>query len=348
VPLRAAAALIDGMFRLPSFRSARSTLVTAPWITYRPELKVLDCTIRDGGLVNDHRFDDEFVRAVYEACVEAGIDYMEIGYKASKEMFSTEQYGPWKFCDEEDVRRVVGENATPLKISVMADAGKSDWRTDILPKDQSVIDTIRVAFYVHQVSEAVDMIKDAADKGYEATANLMAVSTAKEEEIDQALEVLAESPASQLVVVDSFGSLYAEQIERLVKKYIQYGKASDKEVGMHAHNNQQLAFANTIEAIIHGANRVDASMAGLGRGAGNCPMELLIGFLRNPKFKIRPIYEVLQEHLEPLRASVEWGPYPEFAITGQLNEHPRSAIAARRGELKNRFVEFYDKMTSDV
>ena len=120
----------------------------------------------------------------------------------------------------------------------------------------------------------------------------MAVSTVQEQEIDQALEVLAQTPATTLVVVDSFGSLYAEQIEILVKKYLEYGRATGKEVGIHAHNNQQLAFANTIEAIIHGANRVDATMAGLGRGAGNCPMELLIGFLRNPKFNIRPIYQV--------------------------------------------------------
>ncbi|NLS93866.1 MAG: nucleoid-structuring protein H-NS [Planctomycetaceae bacterium] len=322
--------------------------MNAPWITYRPELKVLDCTIRDGGLVNDHRFDDAFVKAVYEACVEAGIDYMEIGYKASKELFPRDQFGPWKHCDEEDLRRVVGDNPTELKLSAMADAGKSNWRTDILPKSESVLDMIRVAFYVHQVSEAVDMINDAAEKGYEVTANLMAVSKAKEEEIDQALEVLAETPACQLVVVDSFGSLYAEQIERLVKKYLECGKATGKEVGMHAHNNQQLAFANTIEAIIHGANRVDASMAGLGRGAGNCPMELLIGFLRNPKFKIRPIYKVIQDQLQPLRQTVEWGAFPEFMITGQLNEHPRSAIAARRGEMCDRYVEFYDKMISDV
>ena len=60
--------------------------MTAPWITYRPELKVLDCTIRDGGLVNDHQFDDEFVRAVYLANVEAGIDYMEFGYKGAKKL----------------------------------------------------------------------------------------------------------------------------------------------------------------------------------------------------------------------------------------------------------------------
>jgi len=323
--------------------------VTAPWITYRPELKVLDCTIRDGGLVNDHKFDDDFVRAVYQANVEAGIDYMEIGYKNSKKLFPKGEFGPWKQCDEEDVRRIVGENDTPLKLSVMCDAGKSDWKTDVLPKNESVLDMIRVAFYVHQVSEAVDMIHDAKEKGYEVSANLMAVSTAQETEVDQALEVVAETPVDVIVVVDSFGAMYAEQIEILVKKYLGFAQPKGKAVGMHAHNNQQLAFANTIEAIIHGANRVDASMAGLGRGAGNCPMELLIGFLRNPKFKIRPIYRVLQDYLLPLSREVEWGPLVQYNITGQLNEHPRSAIAARASEEeRDKYVDFYDKLVSDV
>jgi len=321
--------------------------MTAPWITYRPELKVLDCTIRDGGLVNDHAFGDDFVRAVYDACVAAGIDYMEIGYKASKKQFSRERFGPWKFCDEEDIRRIVGDNPTQLKLAAMADAGKSDWQTDIPPKRDSVLDLIRVAFYAHQVSEAREMILDAHEKGYEVSANLMAVSTVKEQEIDQVLEVLAETPASVIVVVDSYGSMYAEQVEILVKKYLEFGKATGKQVGMHAHNNQQLAFANTIEAIIHGANRVDATMAGLGRGAGNCPMELLIGFLRNPKFRIRPIYEVIQNHLLPLSRQVEWGPFVQYMITGQLNEHPRSAIQARASDKRDAYVEFYDKLVSD-
>jgi 4-hydroxy 2-oxovalerate aldolase len=320
----------------------------APWITYRPALKVLDCTIRDGGLINDHVFEDGFVRAVYEACVEASVDYMEIGYKASKKLFARDKFGLWKYCDEDDIRRIVGDNPTSLKLSAMVDAGKSDWRTDILPKKDSVLDLIRVAFYANQVSEAVEMIKDAFDKGYEVSANLMAVSTAHEAEVDQVLEVVAETPASVLVVVDSYGAMYAEQVELLVKKYLAYGKATGKEVGMHAHNNQQLAFANTIEAIIHGANRVDASMAGLGRGAGNCPMELLIGFLRNPKFRIRPIYKVLQDQLLPLSRTVEWGPYVQYNITGQLNEHPRSAIAARAGEKRDCYLEFYDRLISDL
>ncbi len=322
--------------------------MTAPWITYRPELQVLDCTIRDGGLINEHHFEDGFVKAVYETCVAAGIDYMEIGYKASKKLHARDQFGAWKFCDEDDIRRIVGENQTPLKLTAMADAGKSDWRSDILPKDKSVLDAIRVAFYVHQVAEAVDMIRDAAEKGYEVTANLMAVSQAKETEIEQVLELLAETPASTLVVVDSFGSLYSEQVEILVKKYLSYGEATGKRVGIHAHNNQQLAFANTIEAIIHGANLADASMAGLGRGAGNCPMELLIGFLRNPKFKIRPLYALVQDYLEPLRETVEWGPYVQYNITGQLNMHPRTAMAARASDQRDNYVDFYDKTIAEV
>lgn len=324
-------------------------MAIAPWVTYRPELKVLDCTIRDGGLINNHQFEDGFVRAVYTACVEAGIDYMEIGYKASKKLFARDQFGAWKHCDEDDLRRIVDDNPTDLKLTAMADAGKSDWKTDILPKNESVLDTIRVAFYIHQVPEAVDMINCAADRGYEVTANLMAVSTAQDPEVDQAMEILAETPASTLVVVDSFGSLYAEQIEMLVKKYQKFGEATGKLIGVHAHNNQQLAFANTIEAIIHGANRADASMAGLGRGAGNCPMELLIGFLRNPKFKMRPIYQVLQDHLVPLRRQVEWGPFPQYNITGQYNQHPRDAMAARADDqLRDQYVAFYDRVTNEV
>jgi len=311
-------------------------------------LKVLDCTIRDGGLVNDHNLSDDFVRAVYQANVDAGLDHMEIGYKNSKKLFPRDKFGPWKHCDEEDVRRIVGDNDTPLKLSVMCDAGKSDWKTEVLPKEDSVLDMIRVAFYVHQVSEASDMIHDAAEKGYDVCANLMAVSTAQETEVDQVLEEIAQTPASVIVVVDSFGAMYAEQIEILVKKYLEAGKAAGKEVGMHAHNNQQLAFANTIEAIIHGANRVDASMMGIGRGAGNCPMELMLGFLRNPKFKLRPIYQVLQDQLLPLSREIDWGPHAQYNITGQYNQHPRTAIAARDGEDRDKYVEFYDQIISDV
>ncbi len=116
-------------------------------------------------------------------------------------------------------------------------------------------------------------------------------------------------------------------------------------MGIHAHNNQQLAFANTIEAIIEGANRPDATMAGLGRGAGNCPMELLLGFLRNPKFKIRPVWKLLQDHFVTLRENgVKFPPY----MIAQLNQHPRTAIAWRAGDQKDLYAEFYDRCIADI
>jgi 4-hydroxy 2-oxovalerate aldolase len=323
----------------------------APWITYRPQLKVLDCTIRDGGLVNAHQFSDAFVGAVYHACIEAGIDYMEIGYKNSKRTFPPSKFGPWRYCDEEDIRRVVGDHSaesTGLKLSAMADAGKSDWHKDIIPADQSPLDMIRVAFYAHQVSEAVDMIEHAHEMGYETTANLMAVSNITESEIDTVLGAIAPTPASTMVIVDSFGHLYREQIDLLYHKYSDALAGTGKEIGIHAHNNQQLAFANTIEAIILGCNRVDSTIFGFGRGAGNCHTELLLGFLRNPKFNLRPILEVIQEHILPLRRDIEWGPLVPYNITGQMNQHPRAAIEWRDGPNPDDFLGFYDKVVAEI
>ena len=241
------------------------------WLTYRPEIKVLDCTIRDGGLMNNHRFDDEVVRGVYEACVAAGVDYMEIGYKNSKKQFSRDKFGAWKFCDEEDLRRIVGDNKTDLKLSVMADVGKCDYETDILPKKDSVIDLVRVAAYIHQIPIAVEMIQDAHEKGYEVTANLMAVSTVHESDLDEGLQVLAATPVSAIYLVDSFGSFYSEEIRALTKKYLDACKGTDIQVGIHTHNNQQLAYANTIEAIVSGANRLDATLSGPGSRGRQLP-----------------------------------------------------------------------------
>lgn len=317
------------------------------WLGYRPEIKVLDCTIRDGGLMNDHCFEDGTVRAVYEACSAAGVDYMEIGYKGDKQIFAPDKYGAWKHSDEESIRRIVGENESSLKLSAMADAERTDYHTDILPKDQSVLDLIRVACYIHQMPTALDMVKDAHDKGYETTINLMAVSTVQERELDEALEMMAKSEAGTIIIVDSFGAFYSEQIRYLAEKYLGHAAPVGKEIGIHAHNNQMLAYANTIEACINGVNMLDASLAGLGRGAGNCPLELLLGFLHNPKFHLRPVLHCIQEHIEPMRDELGFGYDIPYMITGLLNQHPRSAMAFNAGPDKGNVVKFYDSMEEE-
>ena len=93
---------------------------------YRPEIKVLDCSIRDGGLMNKHQFSLEFVRKVYKAVSDAKVDYIELGYRNSKEMFSPDEYGSWKFCDDEDILRVTDGIESNAKISVMGGAQASN------------------------------------------------------------------------------------------------------------------------------------------------------------------------------------------------------------------------------
>ena len=318
------------------------------WVAYRPDIKILDCTIRDGGLINDHQFDENFVSAIYRTCVEAGVDYVELGYKASKKIFAPSKFGKWKFCDEDALRKIVGDKKPQnIKISLMADATRTDYHEDILPAEKSVAHCIRVACYINQIPVAIDMLKDATDKGYETMAQLMAVSVIQEKALIDALDIFAKSPAQAVYIVDSFGSLYSEQVRDLTKLYKKALEGTGKEVGFHGHNNQQLAFANAIEAIVSGANRLDATINGMGRGAGNCPLELLIGFLHNPKFRIRPVLECCQKIFLPLRSKMDWGYSIPYAITAQLNRHPRAAIEMRASANPDDYVGFYDKMIEE-
>ncbi|MBU0548451.1 MAG: aldolase catalytic domain-containing protein [Candidatus Omnitrophica bacterium] len=313
---------------------------------FREKIKVLDCTIRDGGLMNKHDFDLRFVREVYKAISEAGVDYMEIGYKNSRRLFNTKEFGKWKFCDDEDIKKVVEGIQSKVKISVMVDVDRVDV-DDVLPKKDSPVDMIRVATYVKDVDKAIYLVNHFTDKGYETTVNIMAISRALDNELTECLQQLEnESKARIVYIVDSFGSLYQETTEFLIKKAKSILK--DKEIGMHAHNNQQLAFGNTIEAIIHDANYVDGSIFGLGRAAGNCPTELILGFLKNPKYDIRPILDVISKEFIPLQKKIEWGYFIPYAITGILDEHPRTAIALRESDKKENYREYYEHLVGDV
>lgn len=312
-------------------------------IAYRPDVKVVDATLRDGGLVNNFYFKDEFVKALYLANLRAGVDYMEFGYKASREMFDEKKFGKWKFCRDEDIRSIVGENATDLKIAVMADVGRCE-KSDILERAESPVDLIRVATYVNTIPAAVDMIEDAAKKGYEVSCNIMAISNVREGELKAALDIIGQTPADILYIVDSFGAMYPEQIARFVDMYMEAASKYGKKVGIHAHNNQQLAFANTIEAVGDGADWLDATYASMGRGAGNCAMEALIGFLKNPKYNINYVLKFVQNEMLKLKEEgLKWGYDIPYLLTGMLNVHPRSAIDCIK-QNNTDYISFYQEL----
>lgn len=289
---------------------------------------ILDCTLRDGGLVNDFYFSDEFVSDLYRTNLRTGVDYMEFGYKASEKEFDRNQFGKWKFCREEDIRAIVGDNPTSMKISVMADIGRTD-KEDIPDKKDSVVDMIRIATYSSTMAEAVDMVEYCHNKGYETTVNIMAISNNTEKEMEEFLTILADSPVDVIYLVDSFGAFYPEQVRRLTKLYRSFVKRTGKEIGIHAHNNQQLAFANTIESFGQDTKFLDVTMGGLGRGAGNCSMEMLFGYLSGSDrgYNELPVLEFIEKHVMPLKEEgYRWGYELPYLLTGQKQVHPSAAI----------------------
>ncbi|MEE3411214.1 MAG: aldolase catalytic domain-containing protein [Treponema sp.] len=311
----------------------------------RESIRVIDATLRDGGIVNDFFFTDEFVKELYKTNIEAGVDYMEVGYKASKKLFDKSKFGKWKFCDDEDIIKVIGDNADKkVKLAVMADVGRCDFKEDIRPRSESPVDLIRVACYVHQIPGALEIIEDAKKKGYEVSCNIMAISTAQEGDIKVALDMIGQSPVDCIYIVDSYGSIFPEQMQRICALYKEYADKYNKQLGIHAHNNQQLAFANTIEACGDGVDWLDATYNGMGRGAGNCFMENLLAFLKNPKYKVYETLKFIEKYMLQLKKDgVVWGYDVPYLVTGYLNQHPRAAMAFSKDK-RTDYSKFYDEV----
>jgi len=294
-------------------------------------IRILDATIRDGGLVNDFYFTDEFVKEVYRANVEAGVDYMEFGYRADKKQFDVDKFGKWKFAADEDIRAIVGDNKTRTKISIMCDVGRCDYKNDLAPKQESPVDLVRVATYIETIPEAMEMIEYADSLGYETSCNIMAISKCTDMQLAKALDELAKSPVIGAYIVDSYGALYPEQTKKLTRLFYDRLAPTGKMVGIHTHNNQQCAFANTLESIRAGAKLLDATAYGMGRGAGNCHIESLIGYYNGQKYHVEPLLDLVQNQMLPLKESgTDWGYNTSYMISGLTNQHPRDAIAASR------------------
>jgi len=289
----------------------------------RRRIKVLDCTIRDGGICNNWQFDRNWVRRSFEALQQAGVDYMEIGYRTREGAFDRSKVGEWRFLEEEVLMEVTQAATGKMKIAAMLDVGRVD-PGDIKKRSETAVSVLRIATYAHQIKEARRLLDKALEEGYETFMNVMAVSTLDPHELDACLDELRDSGVHNVAIVDSFGALYPYHVSHLVKVY--QNRLGEKiKVGIHTHNNQQQAFANTITAIDEGVDFVDATIHGIGRGAGNCPLELLLFYLDNPRYDVRAILELVDEYAT-LRDDLRWGYHLPYAITGFYNKHPRSGI----------------------
>jgi 4-hydroxy 2-oxovalerate aldolase len=263
---------------------------------FRKDLKVLDCTIRDGGLINNYQFSEEFVKAVYAAICDAGVDIIELGKKLMEsDEYPRTKYGAWNFCDEDILKRVVGsyKGSYRPEIAVMFDIGRIDLN-GLAAKKDSVVDMVRTACYVPQIDKALDTVKRSKDKGYKTSLNIMAVSAAIETDLNRLMRAWPRRREVEMPLPRGhLRRFYSEQIH-LLPQPLQEIRAR-RELGFHGHYNIQLATAKTNSASSTGQH------AGLhhqrhGSWRGQLPPELC-WLPTNPKFDVRPIYKVIQEHL---------------------------------------------------
>lgn len=308
----------------------------------KPNVKIIDCTIRDGGLVNNWDFSIEFVQDLYNGLNDAGVEYMEIGYKNSPALLKATDPNPWRFLDDDFLKQVIPEKKK-TKLSALVDIGRVD-PNDILPREESILDMIRVACYVREVDKGLELVQMFHELGYETSLNIMALSSVPEQQLIEAFDMVRESPVDVVYIVDSFGSLDPKDIEHQVKKFSEM--IPNKQLGIHTHNNLQLAFANTLTAMRNGVVFLDSSIYGMGRAAGNCHTELLVGYIQKTTYELKPLLSVIENHMLAMREKWEWGYIIPYMISGILNEHPRVAMAYRNSDERDQFANFYDQVTS--
>lgn len=282
-------------------------------------MKIIDCTIRDGGHLNNWDFDNNAVKAAYYAALKSGVDFFEIGYRFP---YSHPNLGAYGYCKDEFLFSLIEPN-DKCKLLVMVNANTSD-KVEFVDCDPKLtpVKGVRVAAYPYEFERAIELIEKLHAKGYLVYMNLMASSEVTEEQYEILKNWKNKHILGSIYFADSFGSFTPSNIPFFVKKLQDLGF---KEVGFHSHNNLQMAFANSLKSIECGATFIDASIYGMGRGAGNLPIEIFLGYLEKEgkkQYNTLPYLEVIERYFYPIFKKVEWGYSVQNLIGGLANVHP--------------------------
>lgn len=280
--------------------------------------KIIDCTLRDGGHTTGWNFSLECVKDSYQAAAKAGVDFFEIGYRFQN---PDRNWGEFAKCNDDLLMNLI-DVRPECKISVMAEAGKStaeDFR--ICDRDLTIISLVRVSSYSHNLDKAFELCEKLHKKGYEVYLNLMAISEYKNEDFEKIRDWENASILGAIYFADSFGTFEPDDIEKYYNILKSYGFEN---IGLHSHNNLQLAFANTLRAIKLNFYSVDVSIYGMGRDAGNLPAEILTGYLNKKGLNYNPVpyIDVIKKYYLDLFNQNPWGYHVKSLIGGLKNVHP--------------------------
>jgi len=283
-------------------------------------MKIIDCTFRDGGHLNKWNFDNQCVIDSYIASSKSGVDYFEIGYRTPN---SIKGLGQYAYCTDEFLLNLI-EPTKDCKLTIMIDAGKSDVLIKECMNEVTPVKAIRVASYPYELEKAIELVNRIKDKGYEVFLNLMAFSEFTEKEFKILEDWKDKNILSAIYFADSFGSLTPFNIECLIN-YLHVVNFPYDKIGFHAHNNLQLAFANTLSARKENIGYVDASIYGMGRGSGNLQIEVLLAYLQKiGQKKYNPVHyiSIIDRYFSDIYKEYNWGYNLQSLMGGIKNIHP--------------------------
>jgi len=291
------------------------------------KIHVLDCTLRDGGYVNDWLFGQANIQKIINNLTQAGIDTIECG-------FLTQKAGPHNpdtslFDEVHRVREFLPDDHGQSNYVCMINFGEYQIE-DIPVNDGSSIDGIRVAFHKKDREEALNFCAELIHKGYQTYFQpMVAVSYTDEEYIDLIRKANQLNPKA-FYIVDSFGVMKKNDLMRLYY-LVDHNLDHHIHIGYHAHNNIQLAYSNAQALIELKTNReliIDSSVFGMGRGAGNLNTELLIEFLNEihgTSYQVKPLLQIIDQTLSHVYQTKTWGYSLPYYISAKHNCHPNYA-----------------------
>lgn len=277
------------------------------------QLKLLDCSLRDGGYYNDWDFTDEFVRNYLHSLNYLPVDYIEIGYLSPN---LSGYKGKYYYLNSNQLDWI--KSQTTKKLALMIDVKNIIDQEDFVITNAEVldkVDLVRLATDYKDFEKSVKLSKLLKSNGLDVAVNLM-----KFGEIILNVEFkekvkLIEPYIEYLYIVDSYGSLYPNDIVKIIKTI---KEVSPLKIGFHGHNNLELAFSNTLSAIDNDVSIVDATFTGMGRGAGNLKMELLIMYVKsklNQKIKVNELQKIVHQ-FQTLKNEYNWGTSLPYMISG--------------------------------
>ena len=284
--------------------------------------QILDCTLRDGGYYTDWDFAPNVVNTYLDAINALPIDYIEVGYRNNPDKTYMGEYG---YCPVSSLRRI--RERCSKKIAVMINEKSS--RVEDLPylvaPIEGVVDMVRIAVDPKNIDRAINLAKHIKDAGFEVGFNLMYMS--KWGEYDGLFPKFAQLKEVVTIfnMVDSFGSMMPEDVASTISA-IQ--AVTDCPLGFHGHNNLQMALINTLTAIKCGVKSVDGTILGMGRGAGNLNIELLLTCLNRNGLEVD--FNVLGDAIAaymPLLRQHGWGTTLPYMISG-ANSIPQKEVMA--------------------